>query len=122
MDKILLYMSTSSHDNQGNLISPSDLEQLVENIEGIDGVVKDSVGQKGLPGTDIFAVEIAKVGLISKLAEVIGGWLRKDRRRHLKLKIADNEIEIFDVDEPTQEQLIEWFEKQAAFRLINKRD
>jgi|WetSurMetagenome_2_1015567.scaffolds.fasta_scaffold305774_2 hypothetical protein len=122
MEKILLYVSTSSNDVQTNLFPDSDLKELVESIESIEGIIKDTVGQKGMPGIDIFAVEIAKVGLISKLAEVIGGWLIKDRRRHLKLKIADNEIEVFDVDAPTQEQLIEWFKKQASPHIINPRD
>jgi hypothetical protein len=92
-------------------------------METIDGVVKDdSMMQKGISGTDVFAIEVAKAGLFTKLVEIIGGWLLKDRRRGLKLKIGDNAIEVSDLTNNEQKELIEWFQIQVGINLANKRN
>ena len=108
MDNIFLFVSVPDGPP-----SNSEWEKLVKSIEAMEGIQKESAGQKGLHGTEIFAVEVAKAGLLTKIAESIGGWLLKDRKRHLKLKLGENEIELFDVSNEDQEELIQWFQDQV---------
>lgn len=107
--KDVVYFSISSRRAEDSI----DLLSLLKEIETMDGVARDTIGQKGIPGADLFAVEVVKAGLFTKLAETIGGWLIKDRRRGLKLKIGENELEVFDMSEAEQEKLIQWFQKQV---------
>lgn len=116
MNNIVMYVSNSSKN------ASFGWNGLLEEIQAIDGIVKDAVGQKGLSGADAFVVEVVRAGLFTKLADAISGWLIKDRRRRIKLRIGDNEIEVFDIDESTQEQLIKWFQTQVGFSLAHKKN
>lgn len=114
MDKTFLYLSISGRDTpQGH---DTERAELMEQLATLEGVTRDTSGQKGLPGVDLLAVEVAKAGLLSRLADAIAGWLIKDRRRALKLRIGDNELEISDMTEQERKDLVRWFQDQVEIQ------
>ena len=75
-------------------------------------------GQKGLAGAGLITAEVIKAGAFTKIVEVIGGWLLKDRSRSLKLKLDSKELDVSGLSKEEQQKLIEWFQEQARLQVI----
>lgn len=97
----------------------ADFKILVDELAALEEIrVEVLSGQKGLAGTDLIAAEVIKAGALTKIMEVIGGWLLKDRSRSLKLKIDNKELEASGLSRGEQQKLIEWFKEQARLQVI----
>lgn len=97
----------------------ADFKTLADELDALEEIqVEVFSGQKGLAGPDLIAAEIIKTGAVTKIAEVIGGWLLKDRSRSLRLKIDSKELEASGLSRDEQQKLIEWFQEQARLQVI----
>lgn len=109
-------------DNQiiaNNYERDADFRNLARELAALDEIqVEVLSGQKGLAGTGLIAAEVIKAGAVTKIAEVIGGWLLKDRSRSLKLKIDSKELEVSGMSREEQQKLIEWFQEQSRLQVI----
>jgi len=118
---MLIYITFNDKTGTNKSETDANFRDLAGQITALDGIRMDELsGQKSLAGAEIIAAEVIKTGAVTKIAEVIGGWLLKDRSRSLKLKIGDNELDVSGLNEKEQQDLIEWFQKQAS-RHTNRR-
>jgi len=112
---MLIYIIFNDKTGTNKHEADANSRDLGNQIIALDGIrLEESGGQKSLAGTEIIAAEVIKTGAVTKIAEVIGGWLLKDRSRSLKLKIGDNELDVSGLTGKEQKDLIEWFQKQAS--------
>ena len=95
---------------------------LADTLAALDDIrVEVLSGQKGLAGTGLIAAEAVKAGAFTKIAEVVGGWLLKDRSRSLRLMIDSKELEVSGLSKEEQQELIKWFREQASLQVILKK-
>ena len=113
---MIIYVSPTKQEITNS--QPTQFDDLMSQIMLIDGInLNNETGQKGFPAPELLAVEVVKSGVLTKLADVIGGWLIKDRSRSLRLKIGNNELEVKGLSEAEHKELIKWFQIQAGLHL-----
>ena len=99
--------------------SDAALKNLADELAALKEVHVEALsGQKGLAGTDLITAEVIMAGAFTKIVEVIGGWLLKDRSRSLKLKIDSKELSVSGLSKEEQQELIQWFREQAGLQVI----
>lgn len=115
---MIFYLSANDKTITNKLEPDTLIKDLADQIATLDGICVDVLsGQKGLAGADMIAVEVIKTGAVTKIAEVIGGWLLKDRSRSLKLRIDTNELDVSGLTKEEQQTLIKWFQDQASLHI-----
>lgn len=93
-------------------------DELIHQLHDVDDVqMKILTGQKGLTTSNVIVAEFFKAGAGTKIAEILGNWLIKDRSRSLRIKIGDRELEATGISKQEQAELIQWFERQSTLYL-----
>jgi hypothetical protein len=93
----------------------TEIEGLATSFPEADHTTPGSKGDPITVGTVL--ITLLEAGAISSLVAFLSSWMSRDVQRIITLQIGENKLEVTNLSKADQQKLIDWFQKQTAFKI-----